>query len=68
MAMELLEELELWRWLGSHLKQVRMLSGLTEYDVTSRMGMADDTVEKIEKGEKRIGVLQLIKLLRIVEG
>lgn len=52
--------------LTSALKQARLDAGLTQAELASRVGRTQSFVAKIEAGERRIDVVEMIVLARIL--
>jgi len=60
----ILDKLDMYK-LGRELQLARTKRGLTQADVAQQLGMARTTITAIEKGERRIKPIELIKLARI---
>ncbi|MHB1936785.1 MAG: helix-turn-helix domain-containing protein [Acidobacteriaceae bacterium] len=48
-----------------HLIQARQEAGLTQREVSTRMGRAHSFLSKCETGERRVDVLELLQLARL---
>jgi transcriptional regulator with XRE-family HTH domain len=54
-----------YRTLIANLRALRLERGLKQADVGDRLGMSDDWVGKIEKGEVRLDLLHFVLLCRV---
>lgn len=50
--------------VGSLIRKHRLEMGLTEKELTKRAGLSKNYVEKVERGEKEIGILQLRRIAK----
>jgi transcriptional regulator with XRE-family HTH domain len=56
---------EAYRRLLHELRHLRAQQGLRQVDVGNRLGFSADWVGKIESGELRLDLLQLVRLARV---
>ena len=57
-----------WRHLLRQLIDLRRAAGLTQEDVAKQIGRTQSFVSKIERGERRLDVLEFCQWAQIVNG
>lgn len=53
-----------YKKLGSRLREGRLARGLSQIDMATSMGVTFQQVQKYEKGENRIPIVQLVRAAR----
>jgi transcriptional regulator with XRE-family HTH domain len=48
------------------LREVREQSGLTQIDLAARLGQTQSFVSKVERGDRRLDIIQLRTILRVL--
>jgi transcriptional regulator with XRE-family HTH domain len=51
--------------LGKKIKKIRIIKGLTQQDLANKLGIKRVTLSQMENGERRVTVLDLVKLSKI---
>jgi transcriptional regulator with XRE-family HTH domain len=53
--------------LGRLLREARLVAGLRQVDLASRLGMPQSYVSKFESGERSLTVLELISICKVLD-
>lgn len=54
--------------IGGNLRRLRLSSGLTQADLSQKVGLTKDTISKIELGkQKNIGIKHLISICQVLD-
>jgi transcriptional regulator with XRE-family HTH domain len=52
--------------LGGFMRQIRLKSGLSQNEVTDRLGFPQSFLSKVERGERQLQVVEFILICRIL--